>query len=108
MEAKAFSHQAETNHQQETQTQHDNRWVLVHETRQRFRRQQHHRHRNDDSRHHHRQVVHHTDCGNNRIQREDRVKHDNLQYHDPEAGIALTMTIIMLSVFKPFVALSSL
>ena len=31
MEAKAFCHQTQTNHQQEAQTQHDNRRVLVHE-----------------------------------------------------------------------------
>src|SRR5690606_529515 len=36
MEAKPFCHQAQTNHQQEAQTQHNDRRMLVDETRQRF------------------------------------------------------------------------
>ena len=68
MEAKPFCHQAQTNHQQEAQTQHNDRRMLVDETRQRFRRQQHYRHRNHHRRHHHRQMVHHADRRNHRIQ----------------------------------------
>ncbi|SAB19371.1 Uncharacterised protein [Enterobacter hormaechei] len=68
METKTFCHQAQTNHQQETQTQHNDRRMLVDETRQRFRRQQHYRHRNHNRRHHHRQMVHHANRCNHRIQ----------------------------------------
>ena len=105
MEAKAFRHQAQTNHQQEAQTQHHHRRMLVHETRQRFRRQQHDRHRNNHSRHHDRQMVHHADRRDHRIQREDRIQHHDLQHHYPEAGIAFTVTIIVLPVFQPLMEL---
>lgn len=103
MEAKTFRYQAQTNHQQEAQTEHNHRRMLVDETRQRFRRQQHDRHGNDHSRHHHREMVHHADRRDYRIQREDRIQHDDLQHHHPETGVALTVSIVVLTVFQPLV-----
>ncbi len=68
MEAKPFRHQTQADHQQEAQTEHHHRRVLVDKARQRLGGQQHHDHRDHDRCHHHRQMVHHPDRGDHRVQ----------------------------------------
>ncbi|MNY03514.1 hypothetical protein D3C86_1361390 [compost metagenome] len=105
METETFCDQAQANHQQEAQTQDHNRRMFVHKTRQRLRRQQHHGHCNHYRGHHYRQMVHHADSGNHRIQREDSIKHHNLRDNHPETRIPLTVSVVVLSVFQPFMQL---
>ena len=105
MEAKTFRHQAQTDHQQEAQTEHYNRRMLVDETGKRLRRQQHHRHRNHHGSHHHRQMVNHTHGGNHRVKGEDGIKDNDLRYHDPETRIAFAVPRVMLAVFQALMQL---
>ncbi len=50
-------------------------------------------------------MVHHAHGGNHSIQREDGVQYHNLRHDNPEAGIAFTVAVIMLTVFQPFMEL---
>ena len=87
MEAQAFGGQAETDHQQEAQAEHDHRRVLVDETRQRLAGNHHQADGEDDRDHHHFQLVDHAHGGNHRVEGEHRVQHHDLRHHRPEGGI---------------------
>ena len=75
--------------------------MRVDEVGERLRGEQHDAHRNHDRSHHHRQMVHHAYRRDHGIQREDGVQHHNLRHHDPEAGVAFAVAVIMLAVFQP-------
>ncbi len=88
MEAQAFGGQAETDHHQEAQTQHDHRRAAVDEFGQRLAGNHHQADGEDHRDHHHRQVLDHADGGNHRIQRKHGVQYDDLRNDGPEQRIA--------------------
>ncbi|MNN75375.1 hypothetical protein D3C81_1916730 [compost metagenome] len=79
--------------------------MFVHKASQWLRGQQHHGHRNHNRSHHHRQVVHHTDGGNYRVQREHGIEHHDLCDNNPETRIAFTVPVVVLAVLQPFMQL---
>ncbi|MNH02449.1 hypothetical protein D3C79_616890 [compost metagenome] len=87
VETQAFGSQAETNHHQEAQTQHDHRWMAVDEACQWLAGNDHDANGEDHRDHHHRQVFHHTDSRDHRIEREHRIEHHDLRHDRPERGM---------------------
>ena len=88
MKAQALGSQAEADHHQEAQAQHDHRRVTVDEVGQRFAGDDHQTDREHHGDHHHRQMLNHAYRGNHRVQGKHRVEHDNLRHNRPEHGIA--------------------
>ena len=62
--------------------------MTVDEVRERTARGNHHDHGDHDGTHHHVEVVDHADGGDDGVEREDRVKKQDLGDDDPEAGPA--------------------
>ena len=87
MEAQAFGHEAEADHQQQAQAQDHHGGMARHETHQRAAGQHHHRHGDDHGDHHDAQVLHHAHGRDHRVQREYGVQHHDLQDHLPEHGM---------------------
>ncbi|CAB3928870.1 hypothetical protein LMG3412_06474 [Achromobacter deleyi] len=95
MEAQAFGHQAEADHQQQAQAQDHHRRVARHEAHQRAAGQHHHRHGQHHRDHHDAQVFDHAHGGNHRVQREHRIQHHDLQNHLPEHGVLHLLAIVV-------------
>src|SRR5690606_8962304 len=87
MVAETFHDQAETDHHQEAKTEDDNRGMLVDKVHQRLGSKHHDADGDYDGNHHDRQVLNHAHCGNDAIQREHSIQHDNLNDHLPEHGM---------------------
>ncbi|KAG1311866.1 hypothetical protein G6F62_014349 [Rhizopus arrhizus] len=68
MEAQAFGHQTEADHQQQAQAQDHHRGVTADERHQRAAGQHHDGHREDHGDHHDAQVLHHAHRGNHGVQ----------------------------------------
>ena len=109
MEMEGFRNQAETNHQQETQTQHHDGRMLVDKSSQRFAGGNHHRHRHNNRTHCHHNMIHHRHCRNNRIDRENRIQNQDLCHNAPKSGMLLLpfSNSKLIVAFKAFVQLSS-
>lgn len=106
-ESKPFGNQAETNHQQEAQTENNDSRVAVDKTRQRFAGEQHQTHGNNYRCHHHRQMVDHADGGDHRIEGEDGIQHHNLSDHSPELRALALNRIIAVFAFQSLIELNS-
>ena len=109
MEMEGFRNQAETNHQQETQTQHHNSRMLVHKGGQQFAGGNHHRHRHNHCTHCHHNMIHHRHCRNNRIDRENRIQNQDLRHNTPKRRMLLLpfSNRKLIVAFKAFVQLGS-
>jgi hypothetical protein len=105
MEADAFGDQAQADHQQEAQAQHDHGRVRVHETGQRLRGEQHHPHRHHHRRHHHPEFVDHADRRDDGVEREHGVERDDLGHDHAEAGVLGRAGARQRHAFDPFVQL---
>ena len=86
VKAQAFGQQAQADHEQKAQAQHDHGGVGIDKIGQRLGGQQHHAHGNDDGGHHHRQVIDHAHGGDDRIEREHRVQQHDLRDHNRKTG----------------------
>ncbi len=105
MEAEALRHQAETDHQQEAQAEHHHGRVGVDEAGQRLGGEHHHHHGDGHGGHHHAEVFHHADGGDDGVQREDRIQHQNLGDHHAKAGVGADRAIIVGLGLQPLVQL---
>ena len=105
METEALGHQAQTNHQQEAQTQHHHCRMLVDELGQRLGGQQHQAHGNDDCCHHDVDVVHHAHCSDDGVQREHGIEHHDLRHHQPETRIHAVFDMHTHRAFQAFMQL---
>ncbi|VVO40485.1 hypothetical protein PS704_05800 [Pseudomonas fluorescens] len=88
VEAQTLSGQRETDHHQEAQTEHDDRWVGVDETGQRLAGDDHQADGDDHRDHHDRQFIDHAHGGNDRVKREHRVEHHDLRDDRPEQRVS--------------------
>ena len=79
MHAEAVRDQHGADHQQEAQRQHHHGRIPLDEIRHRIRGEQHHQHRRDHRNHHHRQMLGHAHGGQDGIDREDEVQHQDLR-----------------------------
>jgi hypothetical protein len=93
--AEAVGNQHEPDHQQESQAQDHQRRVCAHEAGERSARREHRDHRDAHRGHHHVELVHHADRGDDRIEREHRVEHDNLRHDRPEGGMAAAAGVFL-------------
>src|SRR5690606_18209359 len=100
MHAEAFSKQAETDHQQESEAEHDDGRMRVHETGQRFAGDNHQDDRNNDRGHHYPKFVDHPDSGNDRVQRKDGIQGNDLRQYDAESGMRLGSLGMMRAAFE--------
>ncbi len=98
MEAKTIGNQRHTDHQQETQCQHHNGWIVGNEPRQRIGSKQHDCNGGEHSNNHNRNLVGHTDSGNDRIDGEHEIEYQYLhnggthrQLNDLAANVLLTV-----------------
>ncbi|KPY95609.1 Uncharacterized protein ALO94_05560 [Pseudomonas syringae pv. spinaceae] len=103
METQAFCGQAETDHHQKAQTQHDHCRTTIDELGQRLAGDHHQANGEDHRDHHHRQVLDHAHRRNNGVQREHRVKHDDLRHDRPEQCIACVAGTLGDMAFQPLV-----
>ena len=87
VEAEALRHQAEADHQEEAQAEHHHSGVGVDEAGQGLGGEHHHYHGDGYGRHHDAEVIHHADGGDDGVQGEDRIQHQDLGDHHPEPGI---------------------
>ena len=87
VEAQAFCGQAETDHHQKAQAQHDDRRVGIDEPGQRLAGHDHDTDGENHRDHHDGQVFDHADCGDHRIQGEDRIEHHDLRHDWPEGCV---------------------
>jgi hypothetical protein len=85
--AEGVGHQHHADHQQERQRQHLDGGVARDELADRAGGDHHQAHRGDHRGHHHRQVVHHADGGDDGVEREHDVDHDDLRDHRAEGGL---------------------
>ncbi len=90
MEAGTFGYQAETNHQQEAQTEHHHGGVTVDKIGERLACYDHDNHGDNHRNHHHFHVFNHAHGGNHGIEREDSIQHNNLRDYGPKGGVNLT------------------
>src|SRR5690606_24581523 len=88
LEAKAFRNERKADHQKEAQAQDYHRGMRVHEAGEGLGGQQHDGHGDDDRRHHDFQVIDHPDSGNDGIEREHGIEHDDLGDDDAEARVS--------------------
>ena len=88
VEAEPLGDEAAADHQQEREAEHHHRRMTVDKVRERTARGNHHDHGDHDGTHHHVEVVDHADGGDDGVEREDRVKKQDLGDDDPEAGPA--------------------
>ena len=85
MVAQTVHEQAQADHHQKAQTQDDDRGVTLHKTCQRRGGHDHDQHGHDDGQHHHRDMVHHAHRGDDGIQGEHGIQHQDLDDDLPEA-----------------------
>ena len=90
MEAQALGGEAEADHHQEAQAQHDHCRVGVDEGGQRLAGDDHQADGDDHGDHHHFQMLDHAYRGDYRVQREHRIEHDDLRHHRPEQRVGAT------------------
>ena len=107
MIAEPFRHQAETDHQQEAEAQNNDGRVLIDKTGQRTAAPDHQQHCNNHRSDHNTDMIHHPDCRDHGVQREDRIQHDNLCHHRPEFRGFPLLSVVMLTAFQPLVKLHS-
>ena len=100
----AFGNQAETNHQQEAQTQHHYGGVFIDKLGERLARHNHHRHRHHHRGHRHHNMIHHRHRGNHRIDGKHGIQHQNLRHHRPKRHMGF-LGIGHRKVVVPFQAL---
>ena len=105
VETEALGHQAQTNHQQEAQTQHHHCRMLVDELGQRLGGQQHQAHGNDDGCHHDVDVVHHAHGGDDGVQGEHGIEHHDLRHHQPETRVHAVLDMHAHGAFEALMQL---
>ena len=88
VETQTFGREAEADHHQKAQAQHDHGGVAVDETGEWFAGQHHQADGEHDRDHHHRQVFDHAHSGDHRIERENRVQYHDLRHDRPEHGVS--------------------
>ncbi|CUX52098.1 hypothetical protein AGR13a_Lc110331 [Agrobacterium genomosp. 13 str. CFBP 6927] len=84
METETFDDEAEADHQEKTKAENDHGRMFRHECHQRFRCRHHHGHGHADGGDHHPEIIDHADGGDDAIQREDGIEHDDLHDDLPE------------------------
>lgn len=105
MEAQALGGQAEADHHQEAQAQHDHRRVTIDEVGQRLAGDDHQADGDDHRDHHHFQVLDHAHRGDHRVEREHRVEHHDLRDDRPEQRVGLVAGVLGDMAFEAFVQL---
>ena len=103
METETFDQQAETDHHQEAEAEDDDRRVPADETHQRSGGRQHDADGDDDGDHHDRDVVDHADGGDDAVEREDEVEHDDLRDDLPEHRMDDLAGLMRLGAFEAMV-----
>mgnify|MGYP001140931905 CR=1 FL=1 len=101
MEAEAFDNKRKADHHQEAKAEDDDGRMFRDEGHQRPRQEQHDRDGNDHGNHHHRELSHHTNCGDDTVEREDGVEYDDLDDHLPEDGMNDLLFPLRLLPFQP-------
>ena len=86
MDVKGFGHQQGADHRQKGQGQDLDGRVPVNKVTNRLGCQHHDRYRRDHGADHDADLVHHADCGDDRVQREDDVDDTDLDNRSPEQG----------------------
>ena len=78
--------QIDANEHQERQRQHLDGGMAVHKGADRAGGEEHHQHGNDHCRDHDRDLIDHADCGNDGVERKDKVQQQNLRNNGGERG----------------------
>jgi hypothetical protein len=77
----------------------------VQEIGERLARYEHHDYGDHDRSHHHVELVDHADSRNDRVQREHRIKYNDLHYHRPKSGMDRGARLLVRCSLDPIVNL---